>query len=512
MLVALHLIRDITLPLLKSAIRSVVLALMLFSLACIRGPDEQAVVTSPPLARGAAGLVLHANGSYANCRFGVGAEEPPATYPASPTLNAGWYSDWGAQVAPPRPGGIEYVQVLRVSDNGYTPSGAGLAATIAANPGALWLVGNEPDCIWQDNTLPGNYARVYHDAYAAIKAQDPTAQVAAGGIVQPTPLRLQYLDLVLEAYASAYGETLPADAWHTHGFILREASCQAYPDACWGCEIPPGISAQAGMLYTLDQTDDIDIFEARIVAFRRWMRARGYRDTPLLISEYGTLLPYYEPSSLYHDSQGRPFDEARARDYMLATFDYLRIAHDGHTGYPPDEDRLVQRWLWYSLDDSIAYGGALFDKVSTELLPLGTAFGAHTGSIAPEGDLVAVGVGQAGIPPHSPVEPVTVTLQARVSNIGNVAVTQPVTVRFYDEYSAQIGADQVLDAPLDGCAAARTVAVEWPNVGPGSHTVRVVVDPGDTVVEADEGNNEAAGVVLVAKHQLLMSVVLRSDE
>jgi hypothetical protein len=31
------------------------------------------------------------------------------------------------------------------------------------NPGRLWLVGNEPDVIWQGNSTPAEYARAYHD-------------------------------------------------------------------------------------------------------------------------------------------------------------------------------------------------------------------------------------------------------------------------------------------------------------------------------------------------------------
>jgi hypothetical protein len=146
----------------------------------------------------------------------------------------------------------------------YSPSGDTLAAIIAANPGSLWLVGNEPDCIYQDNVLPQNYARAYHDAYVFIKQHDPTARVAVGGIVQPTPLRMHYLDIVLNTYSSLYGEALPTEVWHIHLFILREASCAVHPEACWGSEIPPGVSADSGEMYELWEVDELDIFQARI--------------------------------------------------------------------------------------------------------------------------------------------------------------------------------------------------------------------------------------------------------
>lgn len=416
-----------------------------------------AVTCYPPIA-----FTHFEAGHYPNCRFGVGlAYRSILSYSIS-SLNLGWYSDWGAQASPPRPADIEYVQMLHVSgDGGHSPSGDALADIIAANPTALWLIGNEPDCIYQDNVLPEDYARAYHDAYAFIKARDPTARVAVGGIVQPTPLRMEYLDMVLDAYVTLYGEALPTDAWHIHSFILQEKRDD------WGCDIPPGITADEGMLYVFpDDTDRLDIFQDRIMAFRQWMRDRGYRDTPLIITEYGTLVPYYDPDWKYEDSNGDPMNEARARDFMTATFDYLLTASDPDLGYPADENRLVQRWLWYSLDDTISYGGALFDRFTQNMLQLGHDFGAYTSAISPTVDLLAVDVRQAGSVPFSPSSPATVTLQARVSNVGNVAIAQPVAVRFLDGEGHQIGSDHVITGTIAGCAQVREVSITWPNVPP----------------------------------------------
>jgi len=39
-------------------------------------------------------------------------------------------------------------------------------------------VGNEPDVKWQGNVELAACAWLYHDAYVAIKAADPTVQVA----------------------------------------------------------------------------------------------------------------------------------------------------------------------------------------------------------------------------------------------------------------------------------------------------------------------------------------------
>ncbi len=446
--------------------------------------------------------------TYPNCRFGIGQTSRPLISYSISSLNLGWYLNWGVQANPSRPGGVEYAQLVHVKSNGYSPSDTVLANAIAANPGALWLIGNEPDRVdYQDDVLPQDYARAYHDAYAFIKAHDPTAQVSAGGIVQPTPLRMQYLDIVLDTYIAVYSTSLPTDAWSIHSFILREASCAAYPDSCWGAEVPRGISATHGILYTLDDTDNLDIFRQRIIQFRQWMKDRGYRDVPLLITEYGTLLPYYDPANLYYDSKGRPFDETRARDFMYGTFDFMRAATDLNLGYPADENRLVQRWLWYSLDDIPSYGGALFNPYSFARMKLGADYAAYTGAITPTVDLPAVDVMQIGPVPFSPTDAATITLRARVSNVGNISVTEPIVVRFLDGSGTQIGADQIITRSLAGCAGVQGVTVTWSNVLPGAHSVRVVVDPENLIRESDEGNNQVTGVALVARHRVFLPLV-----
>jgi hypothetical protein len=68
------------------------------------------------------------------------------------------------------------------------------------------------------------------------------------------------------------------------------------------------------------------------------------------------------------------------RDFMLDTFDYFMDTTDLDLGYPADGNRLVQRWAWYSLDDSRgefndhAY---LFNQSTLQITPLGEAFAAY---------------------------------------------------------------------------------------------------------------------------------------
>jgi len=299
-------------------------------------------------------------------RFGVGVSQAfgKITDYDVESLHAGWYSDWGRSLNPLRPGGIEYAQLINVHEGNHI-SLAQLGPLVDANPGALWLIGNEPECVYQGDNTPQQYADAYHTLYTFIKGRDATAQVAAGGVVEPTPLRLKWLDQVLAAYQSTYGEAMPADAWHTHMQILQELQ------GGWGCGIPRGLTETQGRLYEIEDNGSVAEFTQLIVELRTWMRDRGRRERPLFISEYGVLFPV---------DYGYPTDKVNA--FMNGTFDYLRTARDANLGYSADENRLVQRWLWYSMngapwspDTGTGFNGGLFDYRYPAYPGLITAFG-----------------------------------------------------------------------------------------------------------------------------------------
>ena len=154
----------------------------------------------------------------------------------NPALQAGWYTDWGANSNPPHPDGAEYARTVyfHIHDTGTicgsrpapawqrsqvieTITGTALMDNLRANPGALWLIGNEPDSIYNGSPImPELYAELYHEFYTFIKSYDPSARLAIGAIVQPSPLRLAYLDKVLNRYQSLYGEKLPTALWNIH--------------------------------------------------------------------------------------------------------------------------------------------------------------------------------------------------------------------------------------------------------------------------------------------------------
>ena len=318
-------------------------------------------------------------------------------------LRGGWYVKFGVMNQPPRPSGTEFVQMVRLHqlttcwperlrDRGtcpyvtpftYTltsPQTRGEIVAIAeANPGLLWLIGNEMDRYdWggtnpynpgmvspsggQDEMLPELYAQAYHDLYNVIKGADPTAQVAIGGIIQATPARLEYLTKIWDEYGARYGGNMPVDIWNVHNFIFKE-KCDDY-----GADVPPGYSGGCyGTIYPDEKHNDMQIFDQQIRAFRQWMKARGQQNKPLIVSEYGIVY--------YHAGME---DLNLVRSFMLDTFDYFMNTKDHSLGYPSDEYRLVQRWAWYSLDDdSINKYAYLLAPDTGKLTPLGDAFAGY---------------------------------------------------------------------------------------------------------------------------------------
>jgi hypothetical protein len=247
--------------------------------------------------------------------------------------------------------------MVRLGPGCTTPPEGEIWSNALHFPGQVWILGNEPDVIWQDNLTPEAYAVHYHALYALIKSADPSARIAVAGISQATPLRLAYLDRVLTYYRSLYHTDMPVDIWTVHGFVLREEQ------ESWGVSIPPGMDEDRGRLYEVSDHGRIDLFQDHIRAFRQWMAARGYRDRPLALTEFGILMP-----------AGYGFPPENVGQYLTDTFGWLQEARDPHTGYAPDDDRLVQRWAWFSLADPIYPNSNLSNLAQGDLTPAGAAF------------------------------------------------------------------------------------------------------------------------------------------
>jgi hypothetical protein len=342
-----------------------------------------------------------------NCRFGLTAVYPLTGIDMTP-LQAGAFLDWGAKA--PRanvPAFMEYIHVLRVGEycynpvtkehilcavNKQTPYQTTVAqvnpkdpsqSIILANPGDFWIIGNEPDTIYesQDDLVAEVYADRFFSLATIIRHLDPTAKIGFGTIVQPTSIRLRYLEKAWDRLVIRAGSVQAAssliDVWITHGFIMNEMVNQ------WGTGVPPGFeNDHADAIHITDMSDTYSpsIFTTRIKKFRQWMKEKGEQNKPLWITEFGSYLPpITRPSDNFYT-----VPDAVSLQYMIKTFDFMMDAADPSIGMPLDKNHLVQSWFWYSLNDHrYSFGGSLFNIDLTDsqgnplppsLTQIGTAY------------------------------------------------------------------------------------------------------------------------------------------
>lgn len=326
----------------------------------------------------------------------------PAVSPEVASLRAGWYLNWGVTANPVLPNNMEFAQMIRLHQDltcpvgspsahnrtlcpyvvpysyTYTPDAATIQQVAQARPGSLWLLGNEIERRdWpgghQDEILPELYALAYHELYTLIKTADPQAKVAIGGVIQTTPLRMKYLDRVLNHYQLVYGTKMPVDVWNIHTFILPEKS------GYWGADIPVGLTETEGAyLFHLGPSGEVlpimpehldgNLIAQQIRDFRQWMKDRGEQEKPLVITEYSVLLPNWVLG--VPDADAQPII-----DFMLWSFDHFLTTKDCNLGYTADDCRLVQRWVWYSLSDNKNFNEhqAYFNPDTTAITPTGEA-------------------------------------------------------------------------------------------------------------------------------------------
>jgi hypothetical protein len=290
-------------------------------------------------------------------RFGVSGSQQIVAAAHAAGLPISAYFNWNIEKNPPAVDGVAFWQMIRVNENGPLLTWEEIGEAVAAQPSSVWVVGNEPDVIWQDNVPAENYAEIYHDIYTFIKEKDPEAIVAIGGVAQPTPLRLAYLDVVLNTYASRHHRPMPVDIWTVHNFILREE------EGSWGVGIPPGMEESRGEPYEIEDHTNLEIFRQNLVDFRAWMAERGYGDRPLAVTELGVLHPF-----------DYGFPPEVVAEFMIGAFDVL-TSEVNETGLAEDGGRLVQWWFWYSVHDAVDFPtGNLYDPESGGLTPLGEVF------------------------------------------------------------------------------------------------------------------------------------------
>lgn len=507
-----------------------------------------------PVANGMAETAVSATVDQANCRYGTAAIGQDHV-PWIDTLGTGWYLSFQAAPFAQTPqNGAEFVHVIRVSEDKHPNealaqfstfpalTNGGLGALIDANPGALWLIGNEQDVSEvQDDMRPSVYARTYHTAYNFIKQRDPSAQVGIGGLSMMTPGRLQYLELVWDAYVGYFNQPMPVDVWTFHLYILSEirpwdggnsdGRVAVGTDPALAKKAPlnanPALCSQADV-YCRAEHDSLPIFKEQIVALRTWMKAHGEQNKPLILSEYSQLYPFVDyddpvnPTQCFlQDENGKCFTEARVNAFMNATFDYLETAVDPNLGYPNDNYRLVQQWLWFSLVVPPEHSGG-----SSNLLQQNYAI------FAPGSMAAFTGVGlnmdsqisrhtltvnlkasraHAAIAKSDPISgTATVTLTADFHNNGNSSITDPFLVTFFkDPALTQVIGSQTIDPNLRGCARHTYQATTtWFDLTPGTYRYWAKIDSTHAINES-KNDNVVQGVVFIDPESVYLPLVTR---
>jgi hypothetical protein len=158
---------------------------------------------------------------------------------------------------------------------------------------------------------------------------------------QPSPLRLEYLGKVLDRYQSLYGEKLPTALWNIHLSAFKEVVCDS------GAGTPPGAGSN-GWSYEWPLWSDANLAAQHLRDMRQWMADRGERDKPLIITEFGQLMP--DDGSWCYGTLEVCITPETSRTTLQNNVNYFLTLTDAQTGYPADGNRLAQMWAWFSRD------------------------------------------------------------------------------------------------------------------------------------------------------------------
>ncbi|MEM7801675.1 MAG: hypothetical protein AAF633_20940, partial [Chloroflexota bacterium] len=370
--------------------------------------------------------------------------------------------------------------------------------------------------------MPKTYAKAYHTAYQAIKGLDPSAQIAVGAILQVSPARLNYLDLVLSHYKSMYGESLPADIWTFHAYILPEAY---YYDSTSGAGAGIALGTDPALArltphrqpgipdFTLcasenvncaAEHDDIDQFKAQIFDMRLWMQENGYQALPLMLTEWGILYP-----DTITDEYGNEFTYERAAAYLDETLTILEEATDINIGLPIDGNRLVQRWSWYNayIPDLQTLGGpSSLVYPDGRLTPVGEVYKRHIDAGSYQSDININGITGGGVilPPNAEQASISITLS--LLNSGDSRTTQPTTLILTDQRSNEIGR-QTIPAGMQGCGLGQIeTTIELNPLEVGDYLVYAAFE-GEGVADPLPDEVIPAGRVFVSREGVYLPMV-----
>jgi hypothetical protein len=515
-------------------------------------PSPDAIFNNKAILQGAAGdislddYITEETGtadSLGNCRYGASQLGGVADSPYISKMNLGWKNNFNVSFDLQNLDTANYAPTIRFEqiDDGdgdktndryvikdYTLTDSptnGLGYQVTQHPGTLWLVGNEPDrAVIQDALYPQVYARAYHDVYHFIKARDPSADIAIAGLVQVSENRLEYLTIVWDTYKKLYGVPMPVDVWNMHAYAFPErtfANSNIYAWVALGTNPNNALYDSGGNaalcgrddVRCIAEHDDIDLLKEQITNMRRWMKARGQQQKPLIISEYGLLFPYVQdtPTQCYiQDEFGGCFTEQRNIDFAKNSFNLLESYVDPALGYAMDDNRMVQQWLWFATRATEIEKYALVNRAGTALTGVGRAFRDQVVTQPLERNLRV----HSHNAPHLDLMGGTTgtgKVFLRVMNNGTQAILAPVTITLYSNASlTNVVGSVVLNGGIRGCTTdLAPVALTWPNLSKGVHRYWVKIDSNNQFAETSETDNVITGAIYVDQPTIFLPAIRR---
>ena len=259
----------------------------------------------------------------------------------------------------------------------------------------------------------------------------------------------------------------------------------------------------------MEDNDRLDIFKQQIWDFREWMADRGYAGYPLVVTEFGVLMPVEFG-----------FDVDRVNAFMDATFEFLRTATSttpSTLGDPSDGYRLVQRWVWFSLDnppydpaDPVpqTFNGNLFDPETTAITAYGLNYATHTASFPPL-DHVELRPGRLRLDPLGPVGPaemVNRTVEIEVQNLGSQDSGAFAVRLEYDGPASGQLQRSVSNLPA---GSSLWIAFELTQLSQGTYAISVWINPDNMVSEGTECDNQLESIMLVPAEIVYMPLLAR---
>ncbi len=262
---------------------------------------------------------------------------------------------------------------------------------------------------------------------------------------------------------------------------------------------------QARIVTDVNNHDNISMIADQVRRFRQWMAANGQRNKPLVNSEYGILM-----------TEDLGFTYERVRTFMLNSFNlFVNDLQDPALGLPEDDNRLLQQWFWFALNQDTFEGRVvhtgLYSNATNQIKPLGQEFVNYVRPLVQS--YVDLETTTLTLTPTWPLfegEPSSVQVQAEIVNRG-IAASGPFTAQLTE------GATIANSWPVTGLAKRFdngdriTLTGEWRPVVYGNRIVTLTADNPQQTTDNCRVNNVRSATLTPPAFTDLAVANLRTD-